>query len=74
MGMEEFREALIKMHEEDDNTHALQWFLNDIFELAEENFVDKIKKKKRTKKMDEKEYQDLMRELKEQEEDEYGLS
>ena len=38
-----FRKKLIKMHEVDNNKHALQWFLNDIFELAEILVEDSIK-------------------------------
>jgi len=38
-----FRKKLIKMHEEDNNKHALQWFLNDIFEQAEINMICKSK-------------------------------
>lgn len=44
MGYNEFRKALIKMHEEDNNKHALQWFLNDIFEEYEKNVCKKCKK------------------------------
>lgn len=40
---ENFRKKLIKMHEEDNNKHALQWFLNDIFEQVEINMVCKSK-------------------------------
>ena len=30
-----FEKELIKLHEEDDNNHALQWFINDIIELKD---------------------------------------
>jgi len=43
MSFDKFREELIRMHEEDNNKHALQWFLNDIFEQAEINMVCKSK-------------------------------
>ena len=40
MSFDNFRKRLIKLHEEDNNKHALQWFLNDIFEIAEEELKE----------------------------------
>jgi len=31
----DFRTGIIRMHEKDNNKHALQWFINDIIELHE---------------------------------------
>ena len=33
---DEFKKKWIRKHEEDNNQHALQWFLNDIFEDVED--------------------------------------
>jgi hypothetical protein len=40
MSFDKFRKELIKMHEEDNYKHALQWFLNDIFESAKNNLIN----------------------------------
>ena len=35
-----FRTGIIRMHEIDDNKHALQWFINDIIELKDKYCLD----------------------------------
>lgn len=36
-----FEKDLVKMHEEDNNKHALQWFINDIKESKNKHCLDK---------------------------------